>query len=264
MKLAIGNKIKSLRKKRNLTQEQLGEHLGISFQSISKWENNIALPDITLVPKIAAILGISIDELFDYDLKEVNEKIKSICNEAYECRWNDDFEKEKEILLEGLKDYANNETLLNNYLYTINYKENPEEVIAIAEKLVAETTDDTIKYNALRFLSYAYYTKGELKYAKATLEQIPELYFTKLSEMAYLLDGKEKFEVANKQKWASYDTLLQMLQKIYEYYISSNDIDKAVKELESAINLLDVFNDSRFENYREFFNKELSQTKNNK
>ncbi|WP_055668372.1 helix-turn-helix domain-containing protein [Desnuesiella massiliensis] len=183
MKLAIGNKIKSLRKKRNLTQEQLGEHLGISFQSISKWENNIALPDITLVPKIATILGISIDELFDYDLKEINEKIKSICNETYECRWNDDFRKEKEILLEGLKDYPNNEMLLNNYLYTINYKENPEEVIAIAGKLVAETTDDTIKYNALRFLSYAYYTKGELEYAKATLEQIPELYFTKLSEM---------------------------------------------------------------------------------
>ena len=47
----IGNKIRELRKQRGITQEQLAESIGISFQAVSKWENNIALPDITLVPK---------------------------------------------------------------------------------------------------------------------------------------------------------------------------------------------------------------------
>ena len=46
----IGNKIRELRKQRGITQEQLAESIGISFQAVSKWENNIALPDITLVP----------------------------------------------------------------------------------------------------------------------------------------------------------------------------------------------------------------------
>ena len=46
----IGNKIKELRKQRGVTQEQLADSIGVSFQAVSKWENNIALPDITLVP----------------------------------------------------------------------------------------------------------------------------------------------------------------------------------------------------------------------
>lgn len=258
MNLTIGNKIKSLRKKHNLTQEQLAEHLGISFQSVSKWENNIALPDITLVPAIAAFFQVTIDELFEYNLKEITAKVEIICSEAYECRCRENFEKAREILLEGLKTYPNNELLLNNYLYTINYKTNPDETIAIAGKLVSETADDTIKYDALRFLSYAYAAKGELQYAKSTLEQIPQLYFTKLSEMAFLLEGREKYEAADKQKWISFETLLQMLQKLHEYYVSCKDKDNAAKELNSAIKLLDVFSHPNFENYREFFTKELS------
>ena len=48
----IGNKIRELRKQQGITQEQLAESIGISFQAVSKWENNIALPDITLAPAL--------------------------------------------------------------------------------------------------------------------------------------------------------------------------------------------------------------------
>lgn len=61
----IGTKIKQLRYKSKLTQEQLAERLGLSAQSVSKWENSIAMPDITLLPKLAEEFGVSIDELFD-------------------------------------------------------------------------------------------------------------------------------------------------------------------------------------------------------
>ena len=63
MKLSIGNKIKALRRERGITQEQLAESIGISFQAVSKWENDISLPDITLVPALASYFNISIDEL---------------------------------------------------------------------------------------------------------------------------------------------------------------------------------------------------------
>ena len=59
MQLKIGNKIKTLRKQRGITQEQLAESPGISFQAISKWENNIALPDITLAPALANYFGVT-------------------------------------------------------------------------------------------------------------------------------------------------------------------------------------------------------------
>ena len=69
-RINIGGKIKKLRCEHGLTQEQLAELAGISFQAVSKWENNIALPDITLVPKLARIFSVSIDELFDYNKNE--------------------------------------------------------------------------------------------------------------------------------------------------------------------------------------------------
>lgn len=61
MKLSIGNKIKALRRERGITQEQLAESIGISFQAVSKWENDISLPDITLVPALASYFNISIE-----------------------------------------------------------------------------------------------------------------------------------------------------------------------------------------------------------
>ena len=61
----IGEKIAELRKQKNMTQEGFGAMLGISAQSVSKWENNVSLPDISLIPIIADTFDISIDELFD-------------------------------------------------------------------------------------------------------------------------------------------------------------------------------------------------------
>ncbi len=63
----IGKTIAECRKKLGFTQEQLGSRLGISSQAVSKWETCDSLPDITLVPKICAVLGITPDELFGMD-----------------------------------------------------------------------------------------------------------------------------------------------------------------------------------------------------
>ena len=72
----IGNKIKQLRQKVGATQEQLGERLGISAQSISKWETGITMPDITLLPLLSAELGVSIDELFDLTTEQKLQRIE--------------------------------------------------------------------------------------------------------------------------------------------------------------------------------------------
>ena len=60
----VGEKIADLRKERGLTQENLAETIGVSSQAISKWENNVTMPDIMLLPLIADTLGVTIDDLF--------------------------------------------------------------------------------------------------------------------------------------------------------------------------------------------------------
>ena len=48
----IGNNIKQLRQQKNLTQDQVAEKLGVSYQAVSKWENNANTPDIALLPRL--------------------------------------------------------------------------------------------------------------------------------------------------------------------------------------------------------------------
>jgi len=66
----IGNKIRELRLKHNITQSQLAEVLSVTIQSVSKWETGRSFPDITLLPVIARYFGISMDELFEYRTDE--------------------------------------------------------------------------------------------------------------------------------------------------------------------------------------------------
>ena len=64
MKLTIGEKIALLRKERDITQTELAEYLFLAPQTVSRWEAGGGTPEITLLPKIAAFFGVSIDELF--------------------------------------------------------------------------------------------------------------------------------------------------------------------------------------------------------
>lgn len=67
-----------MRKSKGVTQEQLGEVLSVSSQSISKWENNLSAPDIELLPIIARYFGVTMDELFNYRLDALNYKERFI------------------------------------------------------------------------------------------------------------------------------------------------------------------------------------------
>lgn len=63
MESTLGNRITKNRKRLGLTQDQLAEKLGITAQAVSKWENDLSCPDISILPKLADIFEISIDEL---------------------------------------------------------------------------------------------------------------------------------------------------------------------------------------------------------
>ena len=63
MKETIGNRIQKFRKEKGMTQEELAEKLGLSSQAVSKWENDASCPDISMLPKLCNLLGVTADEL---------------------------------------------------------------------------------------------------------------------------------------------------------------------------------------------------------
>ncbi|MCR5695254.1 MAG: helix-turn-helix domain-containing protein [Clostridia bacterium] len=75
--MELGKKIRQLRLKVGLTQEQLAERLGLAPQSVSKWENQAAMPDIITLPMISEVFGISIDDLFDLTVEQRLNRIES-------------------------------------------------------------------------------------------------------------------------------------------------------------------------------------------
>lgn len=70
MEVTLGKRIAASRKHLGLTQDQLAEKLGITAQAVSKWENDLSCPDISILPKLADIFGITTDELLGRE-KEV-------------------------------------------------------------------------------------------------------------------------------------------------------------------------------------------------
>ncbi len=77
--MSLGNSLYKSRKKKGLSQEEVAEKLGVSRQTISKWETEETVPDIYQAKKLAKIYGLSLDELTDVDLdqKEIEEVIKN-------------------------------------------------------------------------------------------------------------------------------------------------------------------------------------------
>ena len=82
--MTIGAQIASFRKKDNMTQERLAQKLGVTNQAVSKWESDQCCPDVMLLPKLADVFGISMDELFGRAAPNTDHEI------TYQLPWADD------------------------------------------------------------------------------------------------------------------------------------------------------------------------------
>ena len=99
--MSLGNSLYNSRKKKGLSQEEVAEKLGVSRQTISKWETEETVPDIYQTKKLAKIYGLSLDELIDADLdqKEIEEVIKNT-DEKKEAKinWTNAWSKKYPVL----------------------------------------------------------------------------------------------------------------------------------------------------------------------
>ncbi len=83
--MTLGEKLSLMRKNSSFTQEEIANHLGVSPQAVSKWENDLSCPDIMLLPKIAELYGKTIDELLD---EEETARMPAADNAQKKNKWN--------------------------------------------------------------------------------------------------------------------------------------------------------------------------------
>lgn len=240
MEIRLGEKIKTLRKQKNMSQEVLSQVLGVTFQAVSKWETGAAMPDVSMIPAIARFFEVSTDELFDFNRIEQEEQVMELCGEAAEYRFTDPARSEA-MLREALKQFPGNEIILNNLLYTMRAPERNEEVVTLCKSILEVTKYDDVKYDVLRILAETYHAMGHQVLVKQTLEQIPEIYFSKLELAAKLLDGTEAMEAARMQAYLSRDDLLGMLSRMCQLCRERGENDRAKEYAELTRKVYELF-----------------------
>ena len=198
----IGNKIRELRKKKGITQEARASVLSVSPQAVSKWESGLTYPDMETIPVIAGYFEVSLDMLFEYDVREMKAKIQKIVDDAREYFF-EDTPKYIEIMMNALKEYPGNEELLTEllsaYEYEMRNKNNmsySEEMIELSQKIITESSDLIHVCDAKGIQAEVYRKMGDYQKAKTVIETLPRDFSIRDSALASILSGKDKLNGA--------------------------------------------------------------------
>lgn len=173
----LGTNIRELRIRKGITQEQLSYELGVSAQSISRWETGTTYPDIIMLPVIASFFEVSIDSLIGYSKECTTEERESFFNSTRGLNTDDRIEKYREML----KKYPNDVKLqlgLTGLLYGEWKKENDEQLekeISILCNRILNSNDAGMQCGAKRFLALIARKKGDIEQAMNYVNELPSV-----------------------------------------------------------------------------------------
>lgn len=206
----IGETIKKLRKEKNITQDELASFIGVSYQSVSKWERCESYPDITLVPSIASFFSVTTDLLLGVNGVDKENRIKAY-EEKYEAlKTAKRFEEACTLMKEAIAEFPDNYQLLANYMHTLLLISNHKEELILSVKPEVERvynviqsycTNDHIRVwtkglmcNFIRSLSETKNSGTALSALKPILDEMPIMRNTKdfMAMMLYPLGSEER------------------------------------------------------------------------
>ena len=251
----LGNKIRELRRARNLTQEQLAASLNISAQAVSKWEMCASYPDMALLPTLAAFFNVSIDELFDFDVRNIDKEIEEIRLEYNKYFWNN-FEKAEQILLDGLKLYPASVQLKTELcqLYAYNV-DRGEEIINKAFELgshIISISQDVFctcrtKSNMIHVYTYLEHEKGQDHYEdiKKIIETLPYMYPYMLEDRmrlsASFIKGEEGMKEAKELVDIEWQELFIACAQVGRRYFDMGDYENAMIHYQESVDVIERF-----------------------
>ena len=222
MKLNIGETIKRLRKEREITQEEFAEVLGVSCQSVSRWENDNCYPDIELIPTIAGFFGISTDRLMGVDETAEKEVVNKYLEEFQLAMSKGNIDECITIARKGVAEFPNNYVLLDKLMYALfssgdddgnipEWKENMEkydsEIIALGERIMKYCPDINLKLEAASRLAFHHILHDRKELGKQIYETFPAMEYCKERQMWWALEKDEELPFLRSAIKQSYEFL---------------------------------------------------------
>ena len=218
--MTIGEKIKELRKKNDLTQEKLADYLCVSYQAVSKWECGLSSPDLSLIVPLAKLLHVTTDELLGMTPTETD-KSKLEYDTLYEKAHKPE---QLEIAQKAAREYPGELKYIKwqaNCLYMLAYDnyttqdkfyEDLEKALKLEFIVFENATDEKLKNSALAGIVKNLAALRRNDEAKKFAEMYPKaLTLDKDTVMGWALTGEEKNKHSQKVLMGHLDGMLRIL-----------------------------------------------------
>ena len=186
--MTIGEKIRQLRRGRDMTQEELASALGVAYQTVSKWETGATSPDLGLIVPIARLFRVTTDELFDYSENADKARLEELDAQYQETFHTGDLRERMAISEQAVKEFPSDMMWLSRYGWDIwcdaiilpdkeAYRAAREKAIGIFRTVIERTQDMEVKAIAIdgivQCLCYAGKKAEALEYA----EMLPDIKY---------------------------------------------------------------------------------------
>ena len=253
--MTIGEKIKELRKKNDLTQEKLADYLCVSYQAVSKWECGLSSPDISLIAPLTRLFHVSADELLCLTPEITDERKAYFDAEFHEFWKKEDHEADMEIARQAVAEYpgdfrylhwlASNEWYVGysvKYCGTEKEKELLESSIHHCLMILDNCDDTELRNEAISGLVFANKSLNRIDEAKKYALMYPEAPETsRESLLAVCLKGEE---LADHRQKILRKGLGYLCNALFEMWVYDNcDKRYASKALDAEEKILKIIID---------------------
>lgn len=222
VRIKIGEKIRLLRKKNDVTQDMLAEQLGVTPQAVSRWESGVCYPDMNSLPLIADYFSVTMDDLLCYDNIRKEQRVTEVLEEAEKLLDREKITEAMEILRGGLAEYPSSYRLqielaevLSLYADTLSqatdHRGAPrqetqttimavlEEAVSLCRHVLADCTNDLLRDRTKKTLCdiYAHQLDNNAE-ALRIADQLHSMSYSREIIKATTLTGDVAFEQAQK------------------------------------------------------------------
>ena len=187
--LYIAENLKSYRKGKDLTQEEVAEKLGVSAQSVSKWERGETMPDITLLPAISNLYNISVDTLIGMDMINDRQTKNSIITEGHDYLRKGNISAAIKVYSDALKIFPDDEGIMSDLAMSLALSDDEAmlpEALKFCERVLADNQGDKVHHTTCAALCFIYLKAGEKEKATMVARKLPHLRESREIILTYL------------------------------------------------------------------------------
>ena len=250
----FGKRLKTLRKSADVTQEQLADALGISYQAVSKWETGLGLPDISLLPGIAEFFGVSTDWLLGIKTDNADKKIDAVLEEVFHLKHIAKAEDGIALLEKALKAYPNNHKLLAEWaelnVHTFNSNcENEKWLESIEDKVnivLRDSSDDYVRYKAKLALTFAYSFCGKRNEAETLANSFPDESYSRVEMLSMISPPRKRVKYKQRCIGCDLEKLIVDILSIAKHYYCFADPKEAIPICNIAFSIINIIGNEGF------------------